>query len=219
MSDPVDGRRRAPLTRERVLAAAITVADENGITALTMRSLANALGVKPMALYHHVANKEEILDGIIDLVFAEIDLPRADGDWASAVRHRARSARRVLARHSWAIPLLESRTAPGPATLRQHDAMLGVLRSAGFSIPQAAQAYSLLDSYVYGFALTEAALPFDPDTAPEVAEAILAHLSAQDHPHLAELVREYALQPGYDHGEEFDRGLDLILDSLERLLG
>jgi AcrR family transcriptional regulator len=218
MPEDVTGAARRPLTRERLLAGALALADEHGIAALTMRSLANELGVKPMALYHHVANKEEILDGIVDLVFGEIDLPPADAHWSSAVRHRATSARRVLARHPWAIPLLESRTSPGPATFRQHDAMLGVLRRAGFSVPQAGHAYSLLDSYVYGFALTEAALPFDTETAPEVAAAILAQMPTEDFPHLVEFARERALQPGYDYGEEFDRALDLIMDSLERLL-
>jgi AcrR family transcriptional regulator len=218
MTSDDDGERREPLSRERVLRGAVAVADADGLDALTMRSLATALGVKPMALYHHVANKDDLLDGMIDLVFSEIDLPPAKADWASAVRHRAASARRVLAQHRWAIPLMESRTSPGPATLRQHDAMLGVLRRAGFSVPQAGHACSLLDSYVYGFALTEAALPFDSETAPEVAAAIMAQLSPEDYPHLAEFARERAMQPGYDYGQEFDRGLDLIIDSLERML-
>ncbi len=151
--------------------------------------------------------------------FGEIDLPPADADWRSAMRHRAISARRVLARHPWAIPLMESRTTPGPATLRQHDSVIGMLRRAGFSIQMTAHAYSLLDSYVYGFALQEASLPFDtPETVQDVAEAILAQFPTQEYPHLAELATEHILQPGYDYGDEFEFGLDLLLDSLDRLL-
>ena len=214
-----DAERRVPLSRERVLRGAIAIADAAGIGALTMRSLAQELGVKPMSLYHHVANKEEILDGIIDVVFSEIDLPSADADWRSAMRHRAISARRVLARHPWATPLMESRTNPGPATLRQHDSVIGTLRGAGFSIRMTAHAYSLLDSYVYGFALQEAALPFNsPDAVPDVAETILAQFPSEEYPHLAELATEHVIQPGYDYGNEFEFGFDLILDGLERLL-
>lgn len=211
-------KKRVPLNRERVLRIAIAIADEKGNSALTMRSLAQELGVKPMSLYHHVANKEEIIDGIIDVVFAEIDLPPADSDWRSAMRHRAIAARRVLARHPWAIPLMESRTNPGPATLRHHDAVIGALRRAGFSIKMTAHAYSLLDSYIYGFALQEAvSLPFDKETAPDVAEAIMAQMPTGTYPHLAELAVEHVLQPGYDYGDEFEYGLELILDGLDRV--
>lgn len=211
--------KRVPLNRERVLRTAIAIADTRGNSALTMRSLAHELGVKPMSLYHHVTNKVEILDGIIDLVFEEIDLPPTDTHWRSAMRHRAISARRVLARHPWAIPLMESRRNPGPATLRHHDAVLGTLRMAGFSIEMAAHAYSLIDSYIYGFTLQEAvSLPFETDTAPEVAEAMLARFPTGEYPHLTELATEHVLQPGYDYGNEFEYGLDLILDGLDGLL-
>jgi len=214
-----NAERRVPLSRQRLLRGAIAIADAAGIGSLTMRSLAQELGVKPMSLYHHVANKEEILDGIIDVVFSEIELPPDDADWRSAMRHRAISARSALARHPWAIPLMESRTNPGPATLRQHDSMIGTLRRAGFSMQMNAHAYSLLDSYVYGFALQEANLPFDgPDTVPDGAEAILAQFPSEEYPHLAELATEHVLQPGYDYGNEFEFGLDLILDGLDRLL-
>ena len=214
----VPATRRNPLNRERLLRAAISIADTAGITALTMRSLAQELDVKPMSLYHHVANKEEILDGIIDVVFGEIELPPGDADWRSAMRHRAISARSVLARHSWAAPLMESRTNPGPTTLRHHDEVIGTLRRAGFSIPMTAHAYSLLDSYIYGFALQEAGLPFDRETAPDVAESIMAQFPTDGYPYLAELAIEHVLQPGYDYGNEFEFGLELILDGLDRLL-
>ena len=214
----VGAQQRVPLSRERVLRTAVTIADADGNSALTMRSLAHALGVKPMALYHHFASKEEILDGIIDLVFEEIDLPPTDSDWREAIRHRATAARRVLSHHAWAIPLMESRTNPGPATLRQHDAVLATFRRAGFSVQLTAHAYSLLDSYVYGFALQESvSLPFDKVTAPELAEKILSQFPSDEYPHLAELATEHVLQPGYDYGEEFEFGLDLVLDGLEDL--
>jgi len=213
-----DADKRVPLNRDRVLHGAMAVADAAGIGSLTMRSLAQELGVKPMSLYHHVANKEKILDGIIDVVFSEIEPPPADADWRSAMRHRAIAARSVLRRHPWATPLMESRANPGPATLRYHDSVIGTLRSAGFSIAMAAHFYSLFDSYVYGFALQEASLPFDPATAPDIAGAILAQFPSGEYPYLAELTTEHVLQPGYDYGDEFEFGLDLILDGFERLL-
>ena len=198
---------------------AVAIADARGIAALTIRSLAQHLGVKPMSLYYYVANKSEILDAIVDVVFSEIDLPTVDGDWRSEVSLRATSARRVLRRHSWAIGLLESRTSPGPATLRHHDAMLGTLRGAGFSIEMTAHAYALIDSYVYGFALQEAALPFDgPDTATSVAAPMMEQFPAGEYPHLVELATEHVLRPGYDFGDESDFGLNLILDALSRSL-
>ncbi|MDQ3781507.1 MAG: TetR/AcrR family transcriptional regulator [Actinomycetota bacterium] len=212
-----DVGKRVPLNRERLLRGAIAVADASGIGSLTMRSLAKELGVKPMSLYHHVAGKEEILDGIVDAVFGEIDLPPANTDWPSAMRHRALSARSVLARHPWATPLMDSRTNPGPATLRHHDAVIGTLRQAGFSVRMTGHAYSLLDSYIYGFALQEAGQPFVEETAPDVAEAILAQLPADKYPYFVELVTELALQPGYNFGDEFEVGLDLILDGLGQL--
>jgi AcrR family transcriptional regulator len=212
--------RRAPLTRERVLDAAMAVADARGIGGLTMRSLAQALGVKPMSLYHHVAGKEEILDGLVDAVFARIRLPSPDADWKAAMRGRAASAREVLGRHPWAITLMDSRTRPGPATLRHHDAVIGALRRGGFSVAMAGHAVALLDSYIYGFALQEAALPFDaPEDVPELAESLLQHLPADEYPHLAEFTIAHVLAPGYDFGDEFAFGLDLILDALERAAG
>ena len=210
---------RVPLSRERVLTAAVALADTTGLGALTIRSLANELGVKPMALYYHVANKEQILDGIVDLVFAEIKLPTVGGEWRAELTRRAHSARQALRRHSWAIGLLESRTNPGPATLRHHDAVLGTLRAAGFSIPLTAHAYALLDSYVYGFALQEASLPFEgPDTVADIAEPMMEHFSTGEYPHLVAMSAEFFLQPGYDFGNEFEFGLDVILDGLARFL-
>jgi hypothetical protein len=170
-----------------------------------------------MSLYHHVANKGDILDGIVDVVFSEIDLPSGDGDWKAAMRHRAISARKALRRHPWATGLMESRSTPGPATLRHHDAVLGILRNAGFSIELAAHAYSLLDSYIYGFALQETSLPFQSsEELAAVAETMLGDLRAGEYPYLTEMAVEHALQPGYDYGNEYEFGLDLILDGLEQ---
>jgi AcrR family transcriptional regulator len=217
--DSENHRRRLPLSRERVLRAAMAIADADGIEALTIRSLAQELGVKPMAIYYHVANKSEILDSIVDFVFAEIELPATDGDWRSEIVRRANSARRVLSRHHWAIGLMESRRSPGPATLRHHDAVIGTLRRAGFSVEMTAHAYALLDSYMYGFALQEAALPFQgTSTAADVTEPIMERFHTDQYPHLVEMATEYILQPGYDFGDEFEVGLGVILDALSRWL-
>jgi AcrR family transcriptional regulator len=209
--------RRTPLTRVRVLQAAAALADAEGIPALTIRSLAARLGVKPMAIYHHVATKEEILDELVDLVFAEIELPSVDDDWRAAMRRRATSARAALRRHRWAVTLLQSRATPGPATLRHHDAVIAVLRRAGFSLAMTAHAYAVLDAFVYGFAVQETSLPFDgPATVPEVASAILPRFVPDSYPHLVEFATQHVLQPGYDFSDEFSFGLDLVLDGLER---
>jgi AcrR family transcriptional regulator len=209
--------RRAPLSRDQVLRAAVTLADEGGIGALSMRKLGQALGVEAMSLYNHVADKGDLLDGMIDVVFGEIGLPSGDDGWKQAMRRRAISAREVLGRHRWAIGLMESRRSPGPATLRHHDAVLGCLRVAGFSVELTAHAYSLLDSYIYGFALQEASLPFDTgEEAAQVAQDISAMMPGGEYPYLAEIAAVHVIQPGYQYGQEFETGLDLILDALER---
>jgi AcrR family transcriptional regulator len=208
---------RVPLSRERVLRGAVAVADSGGIGSLTIRSLAQHLGAKPMSLYYYVTGKDEILDGIVDLVFSEIELPAVGGDWRSEIVRRANSARRTLRRHSWAIGLMESRKNPGPATLRHHDAVIGTLREAGFSVEMTAHAYALLDSYIYGFALQEASLPFEgPESAAGVAEPMMQQFPRDAYPHLVEMATEYILQPGYDFGNEFEFGLDVILGALTR---
>jgi AcrR family transcriptional regulator len=208
---------RIPLSKQRVLRAAVALADQGGVRSLSMRKLAQQLGVEAMSLYHHVANKDDILDGIVDVVFSEIDLPSSEAEWKAAMRQRAISAREALLRHPWATGLMESRSTPGPATLRHHDAVLGILRTAGFSIELAAHAFSVLDSYIYGFALQEANLPFkDSEELGVVADTILGNLPADEYPHLTELTVEHVLQPGYDYGNEYLFGLDLILDGLDR---
>jgi AcrR family transcriptional regulator len=212
-------KQRAPLSRERVLRGAMAIADAGGLPALTIRSLADELGAKPMSVYYHVANKEEILDGIVDMVFSEMYLPVVGGDWRAEISQRARSARQVLRRHPWATPLLESRRTPGPATLRHHDAVLGVLRSGGFSPEGTAHAYALLDAFIYGHAIQEASLPFEgPDSVTEVAGPVMELMAAGEYPHMTEMVTTYYLQPGYDFANEFEFGLGLVLDALARSL-
>ena len=209
---------RIPLSRERVLLAAVALADESGLGTLSMRKLGDTLGVEAMSLYNHVANKDELLDGMVDLVFGEIDLPSGQADWKTEMRERADSARQALRRHPWAIALMSSRTTPGLATLRHHDAVIGSLRTGGFSVETAAHAFSLIDSYIYGFALQEATLPLGDteDETAEVARMMLAQVPADEFPNLTELTEEHILQPGYDYGEEFGFGIDLILEGLER---
>ena len=170
-----------------------------------------------MALYRHVANKDDLLDGMIDLVFAEIELPAPDLDWRAWMRQRAISVRAALVRHPWAIGLMESRRRPGPATLRHHDAVIGRLRASGFSIGMAAHAYSVMDAYIYGFAMNQASMPTDPGLATsELAAQMVEQFPADEYPHLAEFTFQHVMRPGYDYGDEFEFGLDLILDGLQR---
>jgi len=209
-------QRRVPLSRERVLQTAIRLADQGGLESLSMRRLGQELGVEAMALYYHFANKDDVLDGIVDLVFGEIELPVAGTAWKEAMRRRAISVRDVLSRHRWAIGMMESRTNPGPANLRHHDAVIGSLRAAGFDMAMAAHAYSLLDSYIYGFALTKMNLPFDTgDDVAEMAQTMLQPFPVDEYPNLVAFITEHAMKPGYDYADEFEYGLDLILDGVE----
>src|SRR3984893_14491724 len=211
-----EAKSRAALTRERILRAAISLADKDGIESLSMRKLGHELGVEAMSLYNHVQNKVDMLDGMVDVVFSEIDLPGDGADWRIAMRERAISARQALLRHPWAIGVMESRATPGPATLRHHDAVLGSLRKAGFSVDLAAHAYSILDGYIYGFTLTELTLPFNSEGVAEVAGSIMEGFRPGGVPYLAELALDQALTPGYNYGDEFQFGFDLILDVITR---
>ena len=216
-TDP-SAKSRTPLNRERVLRAAIALADTGGIESLTMRKLGHELGVEAMSLYNHVTNKDDILDGIVDLVFSEIAMPSGRADWKAAMHRRAISAREVLLRHPWATKLMQSRTKPGAATMRHHDAVLGSLREAGFTLDMAAHAYSVMDSYIYGFALQQMNLPLGTsENVARVAQDILRQLPADEYPHLAEMIIEHGMKPGYAYADEFEFGIDLILDGLERL--
>ena len=207
--------RRVPLSRERVLDAAIKLADQGGLESLSMRKLGQELGVEAMAVYYHFANKGEVIDGIVDIVFSQIDLPASGADWKSAMRQRAVSLRDVLLRHRWAIGLMESRRKPGPANLRHHDVVIGSLRSAGLNMPTIAHAYSLVDSYVYGFALFAMNLPFDPsEEVADLGQGVLRAYPVNAYPNLVAYIS--AMRPGYNYGDEFEYGLDLILDGLDR---
>ena len=199
-----------------MLSGALALADEIGIDDFTIRRLADVLDVKPMTIYHHVPSKEAIIDGMVDVVFSEIGLPDAALGWKAAVRGRCASARVVLARHRWAAPYMESRTSPGAATLAHHDAVLGCLRS-GMSIEMTAHAYAMLDAFVYGFALQEATLPATAgEEMAQLATEMFEHFPVDKYRHLAEFTTQHVMQPGYDFADEFDFGLDLILDGLER---
>jgi AcrR family transcriptional regulator len=214
--------RRTPLNRERVLRAAIALADARGAQELTMRKLAQELGVEAMSLYNHVANKDDLLDGMVDIVFGEIEAPAPGKDWKAELRRRAVSTRDALNRHRWAIGEMEGRTTHGPNNLRLHDAVLGCLREAGFSVEMTVHAYSVQDAYIYGFVLQQS------DMASETPEDFAAEAQRQmrdyaealaDYPHLVEVVGGHVAEAGYDYEAEFLFGLDVILDRLEQLLG
>jgi AcrR family transcriptional regulator len=221
MKQAEDGSQfRLPLSKDRVFEAAVALADERGLGALTMGALGEELGVVAMSLYHHVANKSELLDGMVEVVFGEIELPTTDGDWREAMRRRAASTREALARHRWAVDLLQSATAPGPAQFRLVNAVLECLREAGFSVADAVHAYSVQDAYIYGFALQEKNLPVGtPAELAEAAEGVSRRFSAEDYPFIAETIARQVTRPGYDFADEFAFGLDLILDGLEQLRG
>jgi AcrR family transcriptional regulator len=208
---------RKPLSRAVVLDAAVALADKAGLEAFSMRGLAQELGVVPMALYKHVANKDELLDGMVDTVFSEIELPSGELDWRSAMRNRAISTREALKRHTWAIGIMESRH-PGRANLRNHNAVMGCLREAGFPFEMAIHAYSVQDAYIYGFALQEKDLGFQaPESAGEAAQRRAETIrNPDDYPYLLEVVTRLP-ETGYDTAAEFAWGLDLILDGLDKL--
>ena len=224
-------RPRAPrghLSKERLFRAAVDLADGGGLESLTMRKLADKLGVGAMSLYYYVPNKDELVTGMVDLVFAEIELPPGDVDWKTAMRRRATSTREALNRHRWAVGLMESQEMPGGASIRLHDAVLGCLHEAGFSIEMTIQAYSVIDAYIYGFALQEKTVPFDSaEDAAALAQEQVRRLDAQaqeqqlaaladEYPYIAEVVAGHVAKVGYDFGHAFEYGLDLILDALEQ---
>ena len=207
---------RTPLSRERVLRAAIGVADQVGLESLTMRRLGTHLGVEAMSLYKHVANKDDLLDGMVDLVVSEIDLPAAEADWKTAMRMRALSARQILTRHPWAIGMMEARATMGPAALRYADAVIGSLRAGGFSVAMAAHAFVVLDSFIYGFVVQEMGMPIDSTEQPaRRTGAVLQTIADNPYPHLAEVAAEHVNGPGFDYANEFEFGLALILDALD----
>jgi AcrR family transcriptional regulator len=206
---------RAPLRRDRVLEAAIRLADDGGIESLSMRKLGRALGVEAMSLYKHVANKDDVLDGLVDLVEGEIELPSSVQDWKAAIRTCAISAHEVLRRHPWAPSLIMTRFRP--ARLRYMDWLLGRLRGAGFPPQLTYHAYHALDSHILGFTLWEAGHSVDTDDLPDAVESFLRQLPIDDYPHFAEHVQQHLTEPGLDDVGGFEFELDLILDGLQRL--
>jgi AcrR family transcriptional regulator len=211
---------RAPLSRERVLETAVGLADEHGIEWLSMRKLAEELGVAAMSLYHYFPNKGALVDGMIDIVFGEIEPPSPDLEWKTAMRRRAVSTREALNRHRWAVGLMEGRTSHGPSNLRLHDAVLGCLRGAGFSLEMTVHAYSVQDAYIYGFAVQETDMSSETrdDFAAEAQRQAEAYKDVlADYPNLVEVVAGHVAKAGYDYATEFRFGLDLILEGLDRL--
>ena len=210
---------RQPLSPVRIIEAATRVADRGGLSAVSMRNVGKELSVEAMSLYHHVAGKESLLDGLADWAFARIELPSPGQGWREGMETRARSARAVLSAHPWALGLIESRSSPGPALLRHHDEVIGCLRRGGFDLLLASHAFSVIDAYVYGFVLTEQNLPFDPreaENAGDFAEQFEPLIA--EYPHLAALVTEVTTGGDYLFSDEFDEGLGMILDQLDRRL-
>lgn len=214
----------ASLSREQVLKTAVALADREGIEAITMRRLARQLGAGAMSLYYHVPDKDALLDGMVDLVFVEIELPPTDLDWKAALRRRAISTRQALLRHPWAVGRMEATHVPGPNDLRVHDAVLGCLRAARFSVAMSVQAYSLQDAYIYGFALQEKSASLGtPEESAKTARKRVREVEARHedaaltYPNLAEVVAGYVATHGYNADEAFVFGLDVILDGLDRL--
>ena len=208
-------KKTSPLSRERIVTTAVSLADADGFASLSMRNIAEDLGAGTMALYRHVANKEALLDDMVDVVFTEMYPPAIGGRWKHELRERGLSARSALQRHPWAVGLMETRMHPGPASATHHNATMGCLREAGFGFREAVHAYNLLDAYTYGFALQEATIPFEtPEESGDMAAKTVGD-RGDEYPYLAEVVVELG-ERGYDYTEEFEFGLDLILDGLER---
>lgn len=215
-------RPRRPLTRDRILRAAIQLLDESGLEAISMRSLGAALSAGTMSLYNHVASKEELLASLADLVAREIHVPTPGADWRVAMRQRAISAREVILRHPWAARLLESQTRLGETRLAALEAVFGCLRRAGFTVVAAYRAVLLFDSYVYGFTLQETAWSFDPDAPAEAAASFSSEVALQASPHMAEVLAHFTGPDGPAAGpgtmaREFEFGLDRILDAMASL--
>jgi len=211
---------RVPLSRERILRTAVALADEGGVESLSMRKIALELGVVPMALYKHVANKDEMLDGMVDVVVGEIDPPLADADWKTTIRERVLSARRALLRHPWASQVIESRTDPTPTVIGYMDAMIGIFRAGGFSIDVTHHAMHAMGSRLLGFSQE---LFDDRSGDGAEIEELQRQWMAERYPHITEMVaaishdEESVVGSGCDDQFEFEFALDLTLDGLERL--
>jgi AcrR family transcriptional regulator len=206
-----------PLSRSKILSAALRIADSGGVEALSMRNLAEALSVKAMSLYNHIANKDEILDGMVDMVVAEIEVPRSGRNWKSEMRRRALSAHEVLLRHPWAAMELMSRVNGGPAMFEYVDATLGCLLEAGFSPETADHAWNALDSHIYGFTLQELNFPFAEEDYQEAAGDYMDRIPVEAFPNLNKMAT-LVMSGEYDGLHDFEFGLNFILDGLEATL-
>jgi len=204
--------KRPPLSTQRIIEAAAAVADDGGLATVSMRSVAKVLRVEAMSLYHHVVDKESLLDGLADWIVQQIELPEVTDPWRPAMAARAHSAHDVLSAHPWAITLIESRPVPGVPLLRHHDRIVGCLLESGFSAALATHAFSAIDAYVYGFTLSEANLPFTPGDGAEEAFASEVAPPANEFPYLARSLGELMQSGSYSYAAEFDYGLELILD-------
>ncbi len=216
---PRSADHRAPLTREQVIRAAVDLSDEDGLDSLSMRTLGRRLGVEAMSLYNHVSSKEDLLDGMVDLVVGEIDLPAPKADWREAMRLRATSALEAFRRHPWSTALIDSRQGGGTGRLDYFEAVIRALRQGGFTTELAARAFSLIDSYVYGFCRQSLHLASAASQDANPAEVFLDALPAGQYPYLAEMAAMQAATPGYDEEADFEFGLRIILDGLQELLG
>lgn len=215
-AEPVTSATKEPLSHAAIITAAMHLADEHGIDAVTMRRLASDLGVQAMSLYHHVESREAILDGLVERAFAEIELPPQGVPWREAMTRRAKSARAALLRHPWAVPLLDSRSEPGPATLRHHDAVLGYLRAGGFSVAQTVQAFAVMDAYIYGFVVQERAMPLQPEDLSTEQAAHMREQLGSTYPNLAEVLSDQIATGIFSQQQTFDAGLGLLLDGFAR---
>jgi hypothetical protein len=193
-------KKTVPLSRERIVTTAVRLADAGGFQSLSMRNIAEELGAGTMALYRHVANKDDLLDDMVDVVFAEMYPPAIGGRWTHELRERGLSARSALQRHPWAVGLMETRMHPGPASATHHNATMGCLREAGFGFREAVHAYNLLDAYIYGFALQESTIPFEtPEESGDMAANTVGE-RGDEYPYLAEVVVELGAR-GFDYAE------------------
>lgn len=207
---------RPQLSRERIVQAAVAVADRGGLAQVSMRSVGKELGVEAMSLYHHIAGKDELVDLLADWAFTQIIAPAADQPWRQAMTERAASARAAFSAHPWALHIIESRRNPGTAALRHHDAVLGCFLHNGFTVAAAAHAFSVLDAYVYGFVLSEQNLPFDSSySVDDMAGELQAAMPAGEYPHLTRMITEQVIGQTYSYADEFGFGLQIILDGIE----
>jgi AcrR family transcriptional regulator len=219
LARPVDAiaERRVPLSKDRVLRTAMALADQGGIDSLSMRKLAQELGVEAMSLYHYVSSKDDILNGIVEIVVSEIELPDGGKDWKAALRRSAISFHDALARHRWATNLMMSGTGVGTARVRYMDALLGRLREAGFSANMTHHAYHALDSHIMGSTLWAAGYATMAKADPGAVQRFVQKLPLADYPHFAEHVEQHTSKSARDGISEFEFGLDLILDGLEKI--